>query len=118
FDVAMLKIICPAVGSQRNAVSAAVEITVSFTVPVPPTEEQKTGVPVLNGTVDEHGVPFGASGAGIRGEPTGVLTGVPLTQTRNLIGIVLPFLNTLEPSLFTGCSTVWPGSALHGVASM
>ncbi len=63
----------------------------SSTPPAPSVFETRTGAPL---PVTTPGVPIE----------------FPLaSHTRNLTGTVLPCLNTLDPSGFTGWSTAWPG---------
>src|SRR5436305_13822059 len=90
----MLKIQSWSVGLQRNAVSGVVEYTSSSTVStlVPET------VPVNLKSETTPDVPMELP---------------PASQTRNLAGTVLPFLNTLVPSALMGCRIVCPTSPRH-----
>src|SRR5947208_2274086 len=91
--VLMLNIHCWAVGSQRNAASGVVESTASSTVvsvPVP--------IPIRLKEVTTPGVPIEAPFA---------------SHTRNFAGVVLPCLNTLDPSALMGCKIECPRSPSH-----
>src|SRR5438034_1995744 len=111
--VDMLKIQCGL--EKRNAVSGVVETTDSSIEPTPPVTLQSTGWPGGGCDVRALHVPppnaSGIVGGVARATSTtadGPIGPVP-SHTVNLTGTVLPFLNTLEPSGLTGCSTARPG---------
>src|SRR5438105_666791 len=89
FFVLTLKIHCRAEESQRKAVSGVVETTVSSIAAAVP------GLWMIWKLVTRPEVPIETPFA---------------SQTRNFVGIVLPSLNTLEPSALIGWRIVWPAS--------